>query len=159
MFIPAHGGLKSSFQRVLDQVTSSLKRIDESPIRGEYKARIFSKFYLPGIQYLLTVHHIGITHFEQLDALGFRHLRKWLNIPPSATRPIFTSEVFDLEPFSKMVTRAAVGSHTRMREKADPNVQFVLDAKIAREDELKKDSMKPTTNAERVYLRAKADQS
>ena len=81
MFIPAHGDLKSPFQRILSQVTSSLVKIDESPIRGEYKARIFSKFYLPGIQYLLTVHHIGITHYEQLDALGFRYLRKWLNIP------------------------------------------------------------------------------
>ena len=56
-----------------------------------------------------------------------------------------------------MATRAAVGSLTRMREKADPNVQFVLDAKIAREDELKKDSMKPTVNAERMYPQAKAE--
>jgi len=39
----------------------------------------------------------------------------------------------------------------------DLNVQFVLDVKIVREDELKLDSIKPTINAERVYSQARVD--
>ena len=157
MYIPARGGLQSTFARISDNVTSSLKKIDESPVRGEYKARIFSEFYLLGLQYLLTVHRLGSTHYNDLNALGLRYLRKWLSIPPSATRPLFSSAVFDFEPTSKLASRAIVGAHTRMREMGDGNVNCVLDTKIAREEELKHDGMKPTVNAERIYSQAKRD--
>ena len=42
-----------------------------------------------------------------------------------------------------------------MREKADSNVQAVLDAKIARESELKFDSVKHSVRAEESYLKAR----
>ena len=113
----------------------------------------------------MTVHSLGASHhnrpsgrgtspLEKLDALELRYLRNWLNIPKSATRSVFTSAVFNLEPISKLAERARVASHARMREKADSNVQTVLDAKIARESELKYDSVKHSVRAEETYLKA-----
>ena len=89
-----------------------------------------------------------------MDALELRYLRDWLNIPKSATRSVFTSAVFNLEPISKLTERARVASHARMRKKADSNVQAVLDANIARESELKYDSVKHSVRAEDPDLKA-----
>ena len=72
-----------------------------------------------------------------MDALELRYLRDWLKLPKSATRSVFMSAVFNLEPILKLAEKAKVASHTRMREKADSNVQAVLDIKVARESELK----------------------
>jgi hypothetical protein len=143
-----------------------MKKIDKCPVRSEIKAEIFSKFYLPGLQYLLTVHNLGASHhnrpsgrgssqLENMDALELRYLREWLNIPKSATRSVFTSAVFNLEPISKLAERARVASHARMREKADSNVQAVLDAKIARESKLKFASVQHSVRAEETYLKAR----
>ena len=168
MFIPARGGLKEIGDRILDKVTTSLKKIDNCPVRSEIKAEIFSKFYVPGLQYALTIHNLGASHhnrpsgrgtstLEKVDALELRYLRDWLRIPNSATRSVFTSAVFNLEPISKLAEKARVASHTRMREKADSNVQAVLDVKVARESELKYDSVKHSVRAETVYQQAKND--
>ena len=123
---------------------------------------------MPGLQYLLTVHNLGASHhnrsagrgtspIEKIDALELRYLRNWLKIPKSATRSVFTSAVFNFEPISKLAERARVASHARMREKADSNVQAVLDAKIAREAGLKYESVKHSVRAEEVYLKATND--
>ena len=168
MFIPAHGGLKEIGERVVSNVTSSLQKIENCKVRTEIKAEIFSKFYVPSLQYLLTVHNLGASHhnrlsgrgtstIEKIDALQLRYLRNWLKIPKSATRSVFTSAVFNFEPISRLAERARAGAHARMREKADPNVQAVLDAKIAREHELKFDSVRHSARAEAVYERAKSE--
>lgn len=47
MFIPAHGGLKEIAKRINDDVSSALTKINDCQIRSEYKAEIFSKFYVP----------------------------------------------------------------------------------------------------------------
>ena len=168
MYIPARGGLKEIGEHVMNNVSSSLTKIDKCEVCTEIKAEIFSKFYVPGLQYLLTVHDLGASHhnrpsgrgtspLEKIDALELRYLRTWLKIPKSATRSVFTSAVFNFEPISKLTERARVASHARMREKADQNVQAVLDAKVSRESELKHESVRHSARAENLYQRAKTD--
>ena len=168
MFIPAHGGLKEIGERILSNVSSKLEKIEKCLVRAEIKAEIFSNFYVPALQYLLTVHNLGASHhnrpagrgtspIEKIDALELRYLRKWLKIPKSATRSVFTSAVFNFEPISKLAERARVASHVRMREKADPLVLAVLDAKIARESELQYESVKHSVRAEEYYQQARTD--
>ena len=168
MFIPARGGLKEIGDRIIDNISSSLQKIEECVVRTEIKAEIFSNFYIPGLQYLLTVHNLGASHhnrpsgrgtspLEKMDALELRYLRRWLKVPKSATRSIFTSAVFNFESISKLAERARVASHVRMREKADPNVQAALDAKVSRESELKYESVRHSVRAENLYQQAKTD--
>ena len=87
MYIPARGSLKEIYDFVSSKISSSLKKIDECLVRTEIKAEIFSQFYVPGLQYLLTVHNLGASHhnrpkgrgtspIEKLDALELRYLQK-----------------------------------------------------------------------------------
>ena len=68
---------------------------------------------------------------------------------------MFTSAVFGFESISKLAERARVAAHARMRQKADSNVQAVLDARVFRESELKYDSVKHSARAENLYQEAK----
>ena len=92
---------------------------------------------------------------KSLDALSLRYLRRWLNLPQCATRPVMTSTVFDFGQVSVLAEKSRVGSHARMRERADERVQHVLDVKIARESKLKRESMQPTVRAESIYQEVK----
>ena len=92
-----------------------------------------------------------------MDALELRYLRSWLKIHKSATRSVFTSAVFNFGPISKLTECARLVLHARMREKADQNVQAVLDAKVSRESELKHESVRHSARAENLYQRAKTD--
>ena len=155
MFIPATKSSNTLYEHIREKLNDALIKIDECKIRNEYKLRMYSRFFLPGLQYALTVHYLGVTHLEKLDALQNRYLRKWLNLPPSATRPILSSEVFDFGQVSLVAEKARVGAYVRMREKADDRVLAVLDCRIARENTLQKDSMKPTVRADNIYTSVK----
>ena len=155
MFIPATKTSTKLYEHIREKLNDALVKIDECKIRNEYKLRMYSRFFLPGLQYALTVHHLGVTHLEKLDALQNRYLRKWLKLPPSATRPILSSEVFGFGQISLVVEKARVGAYARMREKADDRVLAVLDCRIAREGTLLKDSMKPTIRADEIYSSVK----
>ena len=103
------------------------------------------------------MHHLEKSHLDRLDALARRKLKKWANLPKSATTPLLTSRsVFDLRLFSQLTERAKVGSHARMREKSDQKVQAVLDARIIRESKYKKRA-KPTVHAEQIYSQIRAE--
>ena len=87
MYIPAHGGIQPVYERIHEKVTTATKRIDDCPLREEYKSQILSRFFLPSLQFILTVHTLGSSHLEKLDSITLRYQRKWLNLPNSATRP------------------------------------------------------------------------
>ena len=46
-------------------------------VRNEYKLWIYSKYFVPSIRFLLTVHDVTSTHLTQLDILTHRYMKKW----------------------------------------------------------------------------------
>jgi len=69
MFIPPHGGTEPIYQRILERVTTATQKIDNCQVRDEYKSQILSRFFLPSLQFVLTVHPLGTTHLHALQHL------------------------------------------------------------------------------------------
>ena len=50
-----------------DKLSTKLKNIDETKVRGEFKVAIYTRYALPSLRYHLTVHTMHKTHLEELD--------------------------------------------------------------------------------------------
>ena len=69
MLIPATKTSSKLYEHIRSNLSDALVKIDKCKIRDEYKLRMYSRFFLPGLQYALTVHHLGLAHLDKLDAL------------------------------------------------------------------------------------------
>ncbi len=71
---------------VLDTLTGILNEIDELPLLLRNKIRLYSQYALPKISWHITVSDVGKTWVnETLDAVVSKYIRKWLELPISAT--------------------------------------------------------------------------
>ncbi len=76
-------GLKSE---VFDTLTGILNEINELLLHPRNKIRLCSQYALPKISWHFTVSDIGKTWVnEMLDAVASKYIRKWLELPISAT--------------------------------------------------------------------------
>ena len=48
-------------------LTNKLENLDKCLIRGEYKVAIYSRYLLPSLRFLMSVHSIHQTHIDKLD--------------------------------------------------------------------------------------------
>ena len=65
-----------------------LENIDNSTLRGEYKANIYARYALPSLRYYMSVHHIHKTHQDKLDNLAKKYLKKWFKIQKNGVTDI-----------------------------------------------------------------------
>ena len=86
--IPSNDFQNEIFKYIYDGINGTLRNIDASLIRSEYKMKVLKEYLLPTIRFKLTVHELTASNLKQLDSLGDRFLKKWLSIQPSGTRAI-----------------------------------------------------------------------
>ena len=128
-----------------------LDNIEKTLIRPEYKLWIYSRYFLPAIRFLLTVHDVTATDLSSLDRLTHKYLKKWAGLPRCATNAVFhLRNGLNIPSISSLYDEAHCLSHATTRMKGDPAVNYILDRKVERESEYtRKKSV--TVRAEAVY--------
>ena len=115
-----------------------LDNIDSSSVRPEYKVKVYTKYLLNTIKFMLTVHDLTKTQRAHLDQCCTKLLKKWLGMPNrGATSAIIHSKQGLNIPLISQVyseCHAQAAAHCRLR--ADERVQTAMDACIAREKNL-----------------------
>ena len=145
------GKSSDTFEYLREVLSTKLANIDKCLVRNEYKLWIYSKYFLPSIRFLLTVHDVTSTHLTLLDRLTHKFMKKWAGLPRCATNAIFhTRNSLDIPSISSLYDEAHCVSHAATRLKGDPAVSHVLDCRVERESAwVRKKSV--TVRAEEIY--------
>ena len=79
-----------------NKILSALKRIDEHPIRGEYKVCIWKNYLAPSLHFQLMVQLLAV---RKIQGMVTKLIKSWLHLPKCCTlSSIFHPEVVNL-PF------------------------------------------------------------
>ena len=71
---------------ILDTLTDFLNKIDQLPLHPKNKIRLYSQYVLSKISWHFTISDIGKTWVDEtLDPIVSKYIRKWLELPISAT--------------------------------------------------------------------------
>ena len=78
----------SASSSLLSKFNAFLQALDSRPIRGEYKLWIYQNYLAPSFHYHLAVNPSTSKVIKNLEASSTRLIKKWLNLPKSATQAI-----------------------------------------------------------------------
>lgn len=81
----SHKQKSKSQTLVSNNLKVHLKQIDELPLRGSYKANVYSLYTTSLLRFPLMVQDLSNAAIKELDALVTKFLRKWLKLPNSTT--------------------------------------------------------------------------
>ena len=73
---------------MVTQLTSLLSATDSLCVHGEYKLWIYRNYIVSLLRFHLGVDAVSNRTVSQLESTATRYLKKWLNLPRSATRAI-----------------------------------------------------------------------
>ena len=76
---------KNSISSTEKQAEVWLNRTDKSGLPWKYKCWIYQHGLLQRLMWLLTIYEVPITSVEGMERKFNKHLRRWLEIPPSFT--------------------------------------------------------------------------
>ena len=76
-----------NFEFIHKKLTTILQNIDSCLIRGEYKLGVVTRYSLPSLRYVLTVHDLTNTQLDQLDSAYSQYVKKWLRFPQRGATP------------------------------------------------------------------------
>ena len=121
---------------VHEHFETRLQRIDDLLIRNEFKIRIYKDYLLPSSKFTLTVHSLSQTSLKKLDDLTTRYLKRWVDLPQSATRAILHSQQFlAIKTISHIYRESQSTAFISSKLQADSNVQNVLESRLERESQ------------------------
>ena len=76
---------QSASSRLLKTASNALGEIDKQPIRGEYKCWILKHYLAPSLHFYLAIDDIPEETIKRLQTRVNKIVKKWLNLPRSAT--------------------------------------------------------------------------
>jgi len=79
---------RAASKRMVTRLTSLLSATDSLCVRGEYKLWIYRNYIVSLLHFHLGVDAVSNRTVSQLESTATRYLKKWLNLPRSATRAI-----------------------------------------------------------------------
>ena len=130
------GKSSETFNHIKETLLSKLKNIDSCAVRSEYKLKIYHKYLLPSIRFLLTIHDITATDLKKLDTLNDKFIKKWAGLPPCATNAfIHMNNTMNIKSITALYQETHCVTHTATRLKGDSAVNHVLDCRVTRESE------------------------
>ena len=107
-----------------------------SGVQNKYKLKIYHKYLLPSIRFLLTVHDITATDLKKLDTLSDKFIKKWAGLPPCATNAfLHMVNTMNIKSITALYQETHCVTHTATRLKGDSAVNHVLDCRVTRESE------------------------
>ena len=100
----------------LGSLDTLIENIDASLVRKEYKVATYSRYALPSLRYMLTVHDLKNTQLNDLDSKVTKYLKKWLNIPShgAASAILYSHEGLKLHVFSFAIVQGSPRSGLRI---------------------------------------------
>ena len=118
-----------------DKLTSKLKNIDATKVRGEFKMAVYTRYALPSMRYHLTVHNLHKTHLEELDLAAQVYLKKWLGIPAkgATSAGIFSPMLLGVKPVSQVYLEGHLGAYINTKLVADEDTREALKSAEERE--------------------------
>jgi len=116
-----------------------LTNIDKVLIRSEYKLAIYSRYLLPSLQFILTVHSLTKTSLDQLDNLTEKFLKKWTGLPPCATRVIIHyKKTLNIPTITDTYIKGHSRAYFSTWVKGDERTDAAMNNKVTREVQNKK---------------------
>ena len=118
---------KESAERIRKKITGALKKIDERPIRGEYKVWIYKHYVATSVFFLLAVDAISESTIKSIQSGATRFIKKWLNLPRCATlASVFHPEVLNLPFLPQLRERAKLAFVSQVEATKDPLIKQAL---------------------------------
>ena len=91
--ITANQTKRLAVKRLCGKIYDTLKKIDERPIRGEYKVWIYKSYLIPSVLFNITMDRSSPSTAKKIPS----YLKKWLKLPRCATlSALFHPEVLNL---------------------------------------------------------------
>ena len=135
---------------------STLDNMDKTAVRSEYKLAVYSRYLLPSMRFLLTVHDLNLTSRRSLDSLCDKYLKKWTGLPKSGTNIILHSKTtLDIPTIQDLYRECHATTHSSTRLQGDTTVNTMLDHKLAREREWTKKTS-TVCDSEALFLKARS---
>ena len=118
---------KESAERIRKKITGALKKIDERPIRGEYKVWIYKHYVATSVFFLLAVDAISESTIKSIQSGATRFIKKWLNLPRCATlASVFHPEVLNRPFLPQLRERAKLAFVSQVEATKDPLIKQAL---------------------------------
>ena len=129
-----------AFTFVRDKLLHTMKCINNSHVRNEFKLAVLTRYSLPALRYVLTVHDLTNTQLSALDGIVTKQIKEWLNIPAHGATPaiLYSHDGLRFKTISELYKECHVLAHASSRSGADGKVQNALDSKVLRESEWSK---------------------
>ena len=128
------GKSSDTFEHIKGIFKEKLERIDESPLRNEYKLWIYDKYFLGAHRFLLTVHTVTSTDLKKLDLFTDQYLEKWMGVPKCTTNALIHMRAgMHIKSISQLYEEAHMVSHTRTRITGDDRVNHAVNCTVDRE--------------------------
>ena len=118
-----------AFTFVQEKLNHMLSCIIGSHVRDEFKIAVLTRYSLPSLRYVLTVHDLTNTQLSTLDGMATKQLKAWLNIPAHGATPaiIHSRDGLQFKTISELYKECHVLAHASSRLGADVKVQNALD--------------------------------
>ena len=104
-------------------INDSLQRINNSPIRGDYKIWIYRNYLVPSIFFQLSVNKYTKSFISKLQAKITKFLKSWLHLPRSSTLSIlYHPDVLKLPYIPHTLEKAKLKCLSTITSSLDPAV-------------------------------------
>ena len=79
---------RAASKKMCDVLSRLLSTTDLLPIRGEYKLWLYRNYIVSLLRFHLSVDSVTTGAITKMENIATRLLKKWLNLPRSATRAV-----------------------------------------------------------------------
>ena len=115
---------KAASTRLLKVISKALDEIDKQPIRAEYKCWTLKHYLAPSLHLYLAIEDIPEETIKQVQAKVNKIVKKWLNLPRSATlAALYHPTVLGLPFFPHLRPKAKVDYLRAITTTSDPLLQ------------------------------------
>ena len=119
---------------IYDRFRDGLENINKLLIRDEFKARIYSEYFLGSQRFLFSVHDLTKSQIKKLDELTHSFLKSWLGIPRGGSWCLVHDRLgLNIKSISHLYHESRALSLANIRVFGDARVRHALDAKESRE--------------------------
>ena len=120
-----HKHIRQASEKKLEfKLLTAIKKIDDRPIRGEFKIWILKNYLAPSILFLLTVDLISESSLMKLQSKLTKFIKKWLNLPRCLTQAaIYHPDVLQLPFLPQIREQAKLSMVMALEFTSDPYVK------------------------------------
>ena len=74
---------RSASESFLKGFLASLRKLDSTPVRGEYKVWIYKRYMVPSFHFKLAVNDVSFTAIKKANAIATKCIESWLGLSRS----------------------------------------------------------------------------